>query len=173
MKNKIVFVACILTFLFMLGGCTVEVQEVDIPKEELQEYIYELALKTGYEGAYAEWISSVKGETGADGKKVELSTTLTHIIWRYEGEAEWRELIAIEELHAEPGKSAYDIAVEYGCQPHCFVRCRLHIDHIFLNTERVEIVDYKFLNDRIVLDDGEHRYSDHDPFVVTVKIKDN
>ena len=93
----------------MLGGCTVEVQEVDIPKEELQEYIYELALKTGYEGAYAEWVSSVKGETGADGKKVELSTTLTHIIWRYEGEAEWRELIAIEELHAEPGKSAYDI----------------------------------------------------------------
>ena len=114
MKNKIVFAACILTFLFMLGGCTVEVQEVDIPKEELQEYIYELALKTGYEGAYAEWISSVKGETGADGKKVELSTTLTHIIWRYEGEAEWRQLIAIEELHAEPGKSAYDIAVEYG-----------------------------------------------------------
>jgi hypothetical protein len=37
----------------------------------------------------------------------------------------------------------------------------------------VEIVDHKFLNDRIVLDDGEHRYSDHDPFVVTVKIKDN
>jgi hypothetical protein len=49
----------------------------------------------------------------------------------------------------------------------------LHIDHIFLNTERVEVVDHKFLNDRIVLDDGEHRYSDHDPFVVTVKIKDN
>ena len=49
----------------------------------------------------------------------------------------------------------------------------LHIDHIFLNTNRVEVVDHKFLNDRIVLDDGEHRYSDHDPFVVTVKIKDN
>ena len=48
----------------------------------------------------------------------------------------------------------------------------LHIDHIFLNTNRVEVVDYKFLHDRIVLSDGEHRYSDHDPFVVTVKIKD-
>ncbi len=47
----------------------------------------------------------------------------------------------------------------------------LHIDHIFLNTERVEVVEHKFLNDRIVLDDGEHRYSDHDPFVVTVKYK--
>ena len=47
----------------------------------------------------------------------------------------------------------------------------LHIDHIFLNTNRVEVVDYKFLHDRIVLEDGEHRYSDHDPFVVTVKYK--
>ena len=47
----------------------------------------------------------------------------------------------------------------------------LHIDHIFLNTQRCEVVDYKFLNDRIVLSDGEHRYSDHDPFVVTVKVK--
>lgn len=46
-----------------------------------------------------------------------------------------------------------------------------HIDHIFLNTDRVEVVEHKFLNDRIVLDDGEHRYSDHDPFVVTVKYK--
>lgn len=46
-----------------------------------------------------------------------------------------------------------------------------HIDHIFLNTDRVEVVEHSFLNDRIVLDDGEHRYSDHDPFVVTVKYK--
>lgn len=47
----------------------------------------------------------------------------------------------------------------------------LHIDHIFLNTDRVEVVEHSFLNDRIVLEDGEHRYSDHDPFVVTVKYK--
>lgn len=46
-----------------------------------------------------------------------------------------------------------------------------HIDHIFLNTDRVEVVEHQFLSDRIVLEDGEHRYSDHDPFVVTVKYK--
>ena len=46
-----------------------------------------------------------------------------------------------------------------------------HIDHIFLNTDRVKVVEHSFLNDRIVLEDGEHRYSDHDPFVVTVKYK--
>ena len=46
-----------------------------------------------------------------------------------------------------------------------------HIDHVFVNTDRVEVVDHAFLNDRIVLENGEHRYSDHDPFVVTVKYK--
>lgn len=46
-----------------------------------------------------------------------------------------------------------------------------YIDHIFLNSQRVEVVDYGFLTDRIVIDGQEHRYSDHDPFVVTVKIK--
>lgn len=46
-----------------------------------------------------------------------------------------------------------------------------HIDHIFLNTDRVEVLDYRFLYDKIQLEDGEHRYSDHDPFVVTVKYK--
>lgn len=46
-----------------------------------------------------------------------------------------------------------------------------HIDHIFVNTDRVELVEHRFLNDRIVQEDGEHRYSDHDPVFVTVKIK--
>lgn len=47
----------------------------------------------------------------------------------------------------------------------------LHIDHIFLNTDRVEVVEHQFLSERIVQEDGEHRYSDHDPLVVTVKYK--
>ena len=54
-----------------------------------------------------------------------------------------------------------------------FLVCNAHLDPIWRWEwpERVEVVDYKFLNDRIVLDDGEHRYSDHDPAVVTVKIR--
>lgn len=46
-----------------------------------------------------------------------------------------------------------------------------HIDHVFVNTEKVDLVEHRFLNDRIVLEDGEHRYSDHDPVFVTVKIR--
>ncbi len=46
-----------------------------------------------------------------------------------------------------------------------------HIDHIFVNTDRVDVVEHRFLNDRIVQEDGEHRYSDHDPVIVTVKIR--
>ena len=55
-------------------------------------------------------------------------------------------------------------AILYGVQEQ-------YIDHIFVNSQRVEVVDYGFLTNRIVIDGQEHRYSDHDPFVVTVKIK--
>ena len=48
----------------------------------------------------------------------------------------------------------------------------LHIDHIFLNSERIDVMKYQFLNDKIQLEDGLHRYSDHDPLVVKVKYKE-
>lgn len=47
----------------------------------------------------------------------------------------------------------------------------LHTDHIFLNTQQVDVLNYQLLYDKIQLDDGEHRYSDHDLFMVTVKYK--
>lgn len=46
---------------------------------------------------------------------------------------------------------------------------KLHIDHIFLNTQRVDVLHSGFLYDKNQLDDEEHRYSNYDPFVVTVK----
>lgn len=49
---------------------------------------------------------------------------------------------------------------------------KLQIDHVFLNSERVDVLEYKFLYDKIQLADGEHRYSDHDPLVVRVKYKE-
>lgn len=48
----------------------------------------------------------------------------------------------------------------------------LHIDHIFLNSDRVDVTAYQFLYDKIELEDGAHRYSDHDPLVVRVKYKE-
>lgn len=49
---------------------------------------------------------------------------------------------------------------------------KLNIDHIFLNSERVDVLEYEFLDDKIQLEDGAHRYSDHDPLVVKVKYKE-
>ena len=48
----------------------------------------------------------------------------------------------------------------------------LQIDHIFLNPKRVEVETYYFLKDKIELEDGSYRYSDHDPLVVKVKYKE-
>ena len=48
----------------------------------------------------------------------------------------------------------------------------LHIDHILINYNRVDVIEYKFLNDMIELDDSEYRYSDHLPLVLKVKYKE-
>ena len=79
--KKIIFSLITIFALFIIVGCTPSVEQVEIPKEILQEYIYELAVKEGYEGAYDEWLESIRGEAGKDGKNVELSTIPTHIIY--------------------------------------------------------------------------------------------
>ncbi len=63
--------------------------------------IYDKAVAAGYEGTYEEWLASIKGEKGDKGeagKKVELNVSSTHIQWRYEGDAEWTDLIALDDL---------------------------------------------------------------------------
>ena len=113
-KNKIRTFISLFILTFILIGCTPSVEQVEIPKEILQEYIYELAVKEGYEGAYDEWLASIRGEAGKDGRNVELSTTPTHIIWKYENSSDWNELIALNELEGTDGKSAYELAKDYG-----------------------------------------------------------
>ena len=78
---------------------------------------YEIAVELGYKGSKEEWLNSLIGNDGADGREIELSTNATHIVWRYVGESKWKELIKIETLQGSngiDGKSAYEIAVELG-----------------------------------------------------------
>lgn len=42
----------------------------------------------------------LKGETGADGKKVEFQQSSTHIQWRYEG-GDWQNLIALDDIKSD------------------------------------------------------------------------
>lgn len=44
-----------------------------------------------------------QGEPGVDGREVELQEGDTHLQWRYVGDGEWYDLIAIEDLKGEDG----------------------------------------------------------------------
>jgi hypothetical protein len=43
------------------------------------------------------------GSPGADGREVELQTTETHVQWRYEGESEWIDLVALSAITGPQG----------------------------------------------------------------------
>jgi hypothetical protein len=47
--------------------------------------------------------SQVPSAFGEDGREVQLQKSATHIQWRYEGEANWTNLVALSELEGEPG----------------------------------------------------------------------
>ncbi|MBQ7226918.1 MAG: glycoside hydrolase family 3 C-terminal domain-containing protein [Clostridia bacterium] len=55
-----------------------------------------------------------KGETGAtgapgaDGREIEIQKSATHIQWRYEGETEWKNLVALEDLKGPAGAPGAD-----------------------------------------------------------------
>ncbi|MGQ7868688.1 hypothetical protein [Sunxiuqinia sp. sy24] len=46
-----------------------------------------------------------------DGREVELEKTGTHLVWRYVGETNWVNLVALADLVGPDGKSAYELAV--------------------------------------------------------------
>lgn len=43
------------------------------------------------------------GQPGEPGREVSLQVTATHIQWRLGDDAEWQDLIALEDLKGEPG----------------------------------------------------------------------
>lgn len=69
---------------------------------------YEIAVEHGYEGTEEEWVWSLKGDPGRDGLSAYEIAVLNH---GYLGtEEEWLEYLR----QGDPGKSAYDSAVEGG-----------------------------------------------------------
>lgn len=47
----------------------------------------------------------------------------------------------------------------------------VHINHIFVNSDLVDVLDYQLLQDKIQLEDDSHSYSDQEPIIVTVDYK--
>ena len=54
-------------------------------------------------GANTLTLSSASGTPGADGRNIELQTTSTHIQWRYVGDANWTNLVALTTITGPQG----------------------------------------------------------------------
>lgn len=77
---------------------------------------YELAVQDGFDGTPAEWLLSLKGRNGIDGKTVELRVYNNELQYRWLDSADhdvsmWTHLFLLTDLN---GKSAYEVAVENG-----------------------------------------------------------
>lgn len=74
--------------------------------------IYDLAREAdAFEGTYEEWLESVRGPRGEDGREVVLRVSNDYIQWQYEGDEGWANLIAIVSLigsQGEPGEDGKD-----------------------------------------------------------------
>lgn len=57
--------------------------------------------ENGYQATVA--LPTSSGPAGADGREIELQVTDTHIQWRYEGDTEWNNLVALEDITGPAG----------------------------------------------------------------------
>ncbi len=118
-KFKKMLVAGLVCTTAVAGGlCLTGCGNNETDAETEIHQIYDKAVAAGYEGTYEEWLASIKGEkgdtgaTGAqgiqgipgeNGKQVEFQVNETHIQWRYEGDTEWTNLIALSDLKGPKG----------------------------------------------------------------------
>ncbi|MCM1008473.1 MAG: collagen-like protein [Ruminococcus flavefaciens] len=77
---------------------------------------YQLAVQKGYTGTEEEWLLSLKGRNGIDGKTVELRVYNNELQYRWldssgHDVSMWTHLFLLTDLN---GKSAYEVAVENG-----------------------------------------------------------
>ncbi|MGM0435724.1 MAG: immunoglobulin-like domain-containing protein [Bacillota bacterium] len=102
----------VFAMVFTVAACTDSVE--DIPEEETYDEqlyeIYQLGVEAGaVNETYEEWLESVEGTDGEDGREMVLSVSDTHIQWQYEGEDQWRDLIGLEVLRGPQGEDGRDI----------------------------------------------------------------
>ena len=90
-----------------------------VPLSELKgtngKSAYELALDAGFVGTQSEWLASLVGTKGEDGREIILSIEDDYISWKYDGDSTWNQLISVSSLKGTNGKSAYELYKEqYG-----------------------------------------------------------
>lgn len=103
-RTKLIFVVLFL-LMFLLVGCE-EMPSTNDPDYDERIYaIYELALESqAFEGTYEEWLNSVQGPQGEQGEKIQLQINDTFIVWKYESDENWSELISLSALTGSKGE---------------------------------------------------------------------
>src|SRR5690606_13140285 len=67
-------------------------------------YIYTLATtQSEFNGTYEEWLESIRGPQGEDGRKISLRLANGNIQWQYEGDINWTNLVSISYLIGDKG----------------------------------------------------------------------
>ncbi|MGD9887549.1 MAG: ABC transporter substrate-binding protein [Bacilli bacterium] len=67
---------------------------------------YNLAItQTDFTGTYEEWLASIQGPAGTDGREVEMQFATGFIQWRYQGDATWINLLDLSILGSLIGEA--------------------------------------------------------------------
>jgi integrin beta 8 len=70
---------------------------------------YEIAVANGFVGTEAQWLASLEGTDGDDGREIELRNDGTNVQWRYVGDPTWINIILLEDLRGAPGTDGREI----------------------------------------------------------------
>lgn len=70
--------------------------------------VYEVAVAAGYSGTAAQWLASLVGAPGNDGKSVEMQVASGNIQWRVAG-GTWATLVTLASLKGDPGAAGFTL----------------------------------------------------------------
>jgi hypothetical protein len=70
---------------------------------------YQVAVANGFVGTVSQWLDSLIGEPGDDGREIQLRNDGTNVQWRYDGDPTWINIILLEDLRGEPGDDGREI----------------------------------------------------------------
>lgn len=118
MMKKKWMICFALIFSLMLIGCsngegptdTISEQTENLELDRQLHYIYQLALDSDdFDGTYEEWLESVRGPQGEDGRDVIFRVSDSYIQWQYVGEQTWINLLDLDQF---TGDSLYQSYIE-------------------------------------------------------------
>ena len=101
--------AIVVTYEGVSASVIITILDLDDPLAQKLRAIYDLAIESeAFDGTYEEWLDSIRGPRGEDGREVTLRVAENHIQWRYVGEAAWTNLIALDSLIGPQGERGDD-----------------------------------------------------------------